>query len=604
MTSAFLRERVFWMGQWNASKGLTATCCVLVLLIAASMYLTIFASAQFVQELTQNAGSHTWLVVAVAAMIVQPVLTNLLVVASVALQRAVTCRQHERVALVANAPHGIGHLEAPEISGRIDSTLAELRGYMGLNSTEYAWRSIATRATAVAALVAVVRWSWIAALALLALQLIAGRYFTTYLAALLRDIFRNQAAEGRRAEYLYKLLVTPAPAKEVRLFGITDHLLAWHRDITAAALAGMHAGRAKRFRPAALAGVVMLVGTGVVIGFLARDAWQGSISAAVLVSALQGIAWMRGFGPLGDISTGAARARAHAEQVHELERDLLTSTDSTPGDVAPRTGAAEITLDGVGFTYPSRSEPVFSGLDLHIPAGQSVAIVGVNGVGKSTLIKLLAGLYPPTAGSLRIDGSDPFVDDATRRRVAVIFQDFVRYHLSLRENVLLGVPGGTDEQARDAMNSAAALDVLERVGGLDVPLDPSYDGGTDLSGGQWQRVALSRAFAAVAAGAGVLVLDEPTAALDVRVEAEIFEHFLEATRGMTTILVSHRLSSVRHAQRIVVLGHDGVVEDGSHEELMAAGGEYAQMFTLQATRFAQSEQDSDHDVTQQDEVSR
>lgn len=245
------------------------------------------------------------------------------------------------------------------------------------------------------------------------------------------------------------------------------------------------------------------------------------------------------------------------------------------------------------FTYPSRTEPVFRHVDLHIPAGQSVAIVGVNGVGKSTLIKLLCGLYPPDGGTVRIDRADPAGDDVARRRVATIFQDFTRYQLSLADNVALPLLGGAtpDEELRAtaerALYDAAGADVLTRLDdNWDTILEPGYAGGTDLSGGQWQRVALARALSAVATGAGVLVLDEPTAALDVRAEAEIFSRFLEVTRGVTTILVSHRLSSVRHAERIVVLGPDGVVQDGSHDGLLSQGGPYADMFHLQAARFA------------------
>jgi ATP-binding cassette subfamily B protein len=171
----------------------------------------------------------------------------------------------------------------------------------------------------------------------------------------------------------------------------------------------------------------------------------------------------------------------------------------------------------------------------------------------------------------------------------VIFQEFVRYQLSLKENIALGARGAADTDAvvRTALHDAAADDVLDRLGGdWDVVLSGEYSGGTDLSGGQWQRVALARALAAVAGGSGVLVLDEPTAALDVRAEAQLFDRFLEVTRGMTTVLVSHRLSSVRHADRIVVIEDGRIIEDGSHDQLLEHGGRYAGMFTLQASRFA------------------
>lgn len=233
---------------------------------------------------------------------------------------------------------------------------------------------------------------------------------------------------------------------------------------------------------------------------------------------------------------------------------------------------------------------------MQIPAGQTVAVVGVNGAGKSTLIKLLSGLYTPQHGSVRVDDGDPAVDDAAQRRVAVIFQDFIRYPLSLRDNVGFGAHGYESDQVLldRALADAGGQELLTRLdNGWDSILSPEFDGGTELSGGQWQRVALARALAAVGAGAGVLVLDEPTAALDVRAESELFRRFGEVTRGITSILVSHRLSSVRHAERIVVLDPDrGIIEDGTHTELLGADGEYAHMFTLQARRFAHADGES------------
>jgi ABC-type multidrug transport system fused ATPase/permease subunit len=240
----------------------------------------------------------------------------------------------------------------------------------------------------------------------------------------------------------------------------------------------------------------------------------------------------------------------------------------------------------VTFAYPvGAGAPVLEGFDLTIPAGSSLAIVGQNGAGKTTLAKLLCRLYDPQQGSIEIDGVDlrELDLDAWRARVTAVFQDFIRFELPLRDNV-------SPEGAPDAVIEAALAEAgAGHLASLDTILARGYEGGTDLSGGQWQRIALARALCAVKMGAGLVLLDEPTAQLDVRGEAEIFERILAATRRATTILISHRFSTVRHADRICVLEQGRVVELGTHEELMAAGGRYRTMFELQASRFETEE---------------
>ncbi|HEV2871752.1 MAG TPA: ABC transporter ATP-binding protein, partial [Actinomycetota bacterium] len=220
-----------------------------------------------------------------------------------------------------------------------------------------------------------------------------------------------------------------------------------------------------------------------------------------------------------------------------------------------------------------------------IPAGTSLAIVGQNGAGKTTLAKLLCRLYDPQAGAVEVDGVDlrELDLDRWRARLAAVFQDFIRFELPRRDHV---APTGADDDTSHAALTAAGAGTLAA---LDTVLARGYRGGIDLSGGQWQRVALARALCAVRLGAGVVLLDEPTAQLDVRGEAEIFDRILAATRHCTTILISHRFSTVRHADRICVLEGGRVAELGSHAELMALGGRYRTMFDLQASRFAAAE---------------
>jgi ABC-type multidrug transport system fused ATPase/permease subunit len=243
--------------------------------------------------------------------------------------------------------------------------------------------------------------------------------------------------------------------------------------------------------------------------------------------------------------------------------------------------AREIRFRDVTFAYPRTDRPVLDGFDLTIPAGSSLAIVGQNGAGKTTLAKLLCRLYDPQGGGIEIDGIDlrSVEVGGWRAQVTAVFQDFVRFELPLRANV--APAGAPDEVVRAALDEAGAAGLAD----LDTPLARGYPGGTDLSGGQWQRVALARALCALRMGARVVLLDEPTAQLDVRGEAEIFERILAATRDTTTILISHRFSTVRQADRICVLEHGQVVELGTHDELMDRGGRYRTMFDLQAERF-------------------
>ncbi len=469
-----------------------------------------------------------------------------------------------RVMRAVNAPSGIAHLEDPEVLDLIQAAQeVGSAGYqpgvvvLGLRNLIPFWVQSITYSLILA------RFHWWIGL---------GMFAVAYWASAVRrienvrniEVLSQQGNLARRTNYLRDLATTPAAAKEVRVFALLEWLTeGFSREWLANMLPFWRRRSAAEWKLAAFS----------------------PLTAAAHVVAVLALGWSaaRGEISLTQLALGASTGKARS-----------TELDSA----APRSGIA---FERVTFRYPGGVADVLSAFDLFIPAGESLAIVGANGAGKTTIVKLLCGLYQPTAGRIAVDGVDlRDVDPRVwRRRVAAIFQDFVQYHLSARENVALGKSSAARGALDEAARKAGALDVVEALPrGWETVLSREYAGGTNLSGGQWQRIALARALYAVAPyatgnghgdghtrGASVLILDEPTANLDVRAEAALYERFLDLTHGLTTIVISHRFSTVRRAGRICVLEDGRVVELGTHDELLAAGGRYATMFRLQAERF-------------------
>jgi ABC-type bacteriocin/lantibiotic exporter with double-glycine peptidase domain len=489
-------------------------------------------------------------------------------------------------------PPGMGHLEDPKLTS--DLTVARdfdlgMTGPPLSISMDFVAGGLVDMISGLAFTAVLAGYRWWAALVL------GGAWLATH--RLLREsgVWHDRNTEPvraarRDAEYAYRLAVDPPAAKEVRLFGLAG----WVLDRFVARRTQLHELQyeATRLREQPLLwSLLLVVGANLLVFWmLAGDAAAGRLALGALVIYAQSAigASMIAFGGL---NWALDSATAPVAAVLRLQPAMAAGGALPSGNRnAGSKPAREIRFRNVTFAYPSgAAAPVLEGFDLTIPAGSSLAIVGQNGAGKTTLAKLLCRLYDPQAGAIEIDGVDLRELDlaAWRQRVTAVFQDFIRFELPLRDNV---APQKDSRAVPDGDVLAALADAgAAHLTGLDTVLARGYEGGTELSGGQWQRVALARSLYAVRLGAGVVLLDEPTAQLDVRGEAEIFDRILAATRHCTTILISHRFSTVRQADRICVLEHGRVIELGSHEELMALGGRYRTMFDLQAQRFAATE---------------
>ncbi len=534
---------------------------------------------------------------------------------------------YDRLTEACVEPPGMGHLEDPELAKDLTTARDFDLGISGPPlslSLDFIAGSLAQLLAGIASAIVLFGYSWWAPLVL------AGAWGATHWLLRESGVWRDRNTDEVRSamqdsDYAYRLAVDPPAAKELRMFGLAG----WVIERFVARRTRLHRlqyeATRMRERSVLLSLGIVLAGNLLVFWSLGRDVLGGGLTLGALVTFAQAAigASLIAFGGLNWALDGASAPVAALLRFKDATavRGALSAWDPSTGHAAPATAggrvvpatdlsraeprasepvagraaeapagetsaegrpAREIRFRDVDFAYPGGQRPILQGFDLTIPAGSSLAIVGRNGAGKTTLAKLICRLYDPTGGAIEADGHDirAFDVGSWRSRITAVFQDFVRFELSLRENV---APRGAPDETIEAALKAAGADGLAA---LDTVLAKGYDGGIDLSGGQWQRIALARALCAVRQGAAVVLLDEPTAQLDVRGEAEIFERILAETRHCITILVSHRFSTVRHADRICVLEEGRVVELGSHDELMALDGRYRTMFDLQAQRFA------------------
>jgi ATP-binding cassette subfamily B protein len=573
----------------RASRGLSWTWWLLI--VSRGALPGLFSIAVGAMVATVSGGkSVTGPLIAVAVVFVLiQLLSPLHAQVGANLGQQLSCWLHDRLLLATTEPVGVAHLEERELTDRLTSArdfdlgIAGPPMHLSIGIIAGGLVQVVGGLGQAAVLAA---YTWWAPL------LMAAAWGSTHWLLRESSIWGDRdegdvIAAQRQAEYAYRQAVDSPAAKELRLFGLGE----WTVTRFAASRLRLvdlrwQATRLRR-RPLRSTILVLVAANGILMWSLARAVASGAIDTGRLVVFAMAAVGTSALA-FGGLSWALPPAAHSVATVLALDEEMAVAGRLSLGDRgAEGLPRGTLRFRQVGFRYPGAERAVFDGLDLTIEAGTSLALVGLNGAGKTTLAKLLCGLFEPTSGAVEIDGVDLREFDARewRRRVTAVFQDFIQYPMPLGVNVApLGAP---PETIAAALADAGAAGLAE----LDTPLGGGHDGGTDLSGGQWQRVAVARALCAVRQGAAVVVLDEPTAQLDVRGEAEIFQRILKATKECTTLLISHRFSTVQHADRICVLDGGRVAELGTHAELMALGGRYRQMYDLQASRFVEGEPD-------------
>jgi ATP-binding cassette subfamily B protein len=476
------------------------------------------------------------------------------------------------------------HFEDPDFYDRLTRARREAssRPLSVVTETFQLFQNVITLAGYVALLV---RFSGLAVIGLVVAAVPATIVEMKFSATAFR--LRNwRSPEARRMNYLEYVLANDDHAKEVKLFGLGPVLLDRYKSLGETFYAE---DRRLAIQRASWAWGLSLLATLAFYGAyaaMAIDAALGRISLGDMV--LYVMAFRQGQQSFQSILSAIGSMYEDNLYMSNLFAYLSVASEAplaVPESDRVATGEEGIRFECVGFRYPGKKEWALRGLDLFIPRAQSLALVGHNGAGKTTFIKLLTRLYEPTEGRILLDGKDLRAWDllALRRRIGVVFQDYNQYQLNVRDNVGLGSVEHRDDEPRihRAVDRGGAEGVVAGLtSGLDTQLGRWFKDGAELSGGQWQKIALSRAF--MREEADILVLDEPTAALDAEAEHAVFERFKSLAAGRTSILISHRFPTVRMADKIVVLEGGRILEQGSHADLVAEGGRYAHLFSLQA----------------------
>jgi ATP-binding cassette subfamily B protein len=573
---------------WRSGRGLFVLTVVTIGLSAAAPIGTALAIGRVVAGIAADDGRRAmvWAVVGAGSLLLQWVAGTLQRASATALGEEVDAvLQHDLMRAV-SAPGGVRRLEDPATAALVEVGRDTLRadwarpGRLASTIGGLATGRIVLLASGI--VLAGFHW-WLGAG-----LLVAGVWaaYEDRVASRTEAGHHYGASESaRRMRYFNDLGTTPAAAKEIRVFGLPDFVVARHGETWTATMQRVLTSPGRRpLIATAFLGVVHLGGIVLVV----REAVAGNVTAGATATYVQ--TFLVALGGIQQSSWSGLQtelALATLDRYDAALRAVSSATDPAEAGSRPATGmpARAIAFRGVSFSYPGVDRQVLRDLDLVIPAGRSLAVVGANGAGKTSLVKLLCGLYEPTQGTISIDEMElPDLDITDwRRRLAVVFQHPLRLPMSAYTNVRFG---RADASPDAAVERAGATSVIEALpNGWETVLSAEFDGGVEVSGGEWQRLGLARALYAVEQGASVLVLDEPAAHLDARSEAELYRRFLDLTAGLTTIVISHRFSTVRQASSIVVLDEGRIIEQGSHDELIKRDGTYAHLFRLQAARF-------------------
>ena len=423
---------------------------------------------------------------------------------------------------------------------------------------------------------------------LLAAAVVPAFLGETHFTTLAYSVLYRWTPQRRRLDYLRMLGASVQSAKEVKIFGLGRHLSKQYDQISEDIY---QENKALAIRRATVGSALNLISTGGYYGayvVVLVKTLAGGISVGTFTFLTGAFSRSRGYiervlASFNDISEQAIFLKDLFE-FFEMQPTIRSSPEAIP---APRPIRQGFEFRNVGFAYPGSDRMVVQNINFSLHPAEKVALIGENGAGKTTLVKLLARLYDPTEGAILLDGIDlrEYDVEDLRREIGVIFQDYMRYDMFVRENIGFGKIESLDEQSRirTAANQSLAQDVIDRLpNGYDQMVGRRFEGGVDLSGGEWQKFALARAYMR---DAQLLILDEPTATLDARAEYEVFQRFADLTRGRMAVLISHRFSTVRMADRILVLAGGAIMEQGTHQQLVSLGGRYAELFELQAAGY-------------------